>query len=205
MIRTLLVDDHPAFLRGVAEVTRDIGVTVVGEATTGEAAIERYRDLRPQLVILDLRLPSMGGAECVVELLRIDPAARILIFTTYKSDPDLWRAIQAGAAGCLLKDCAIEQLCEAIQTVAGGRPWIDPSLNRRFEELKQTPVLSPRELEILSVLVSGKSNKEAARRLFISEDTVKSHLKSIFRKLSAQDRTEAVVEAMRLGLVRLPE
>jgi two-component system NarL family response regulator len=203
-VRVMLVDDHPAFRKGLAaliESERDL--TVVAEAENGTQALETFRKARPDVVLMDLRLPGMGGVEATIAIRKEFPNARIIVLTTFDMDEDIYRAIQSGAQSYLLKDTPDDQLAETIRAVHAGNPLLPAKVAERLAARRQRPDLSERELEVLQMLLKGCSNKEIGSALFISEDTVKAHLKTLFVKLDVKDRTEAAISAIRHGIVHL--
>ena len=198
------MDDHPTFRMGlVALVESQPDITVVAEAGNGQAAIEQFRLKKPDVVLMDLRMPGLGGVETILALLKDFPAARIIVVTTYDLDEDIHRAIQAGAKSYLLKDMPRELIVETIRAVHRGEHKLPPGVLSRLEQRAQRDELSEREMEVLQLVVKGRSNKEISTDLFISEDTVKYHLKTLFSKLGVQDRTEAAISAIRHGIVHL--
>jgi len=203
-IKLLVVDDHPTFRMGlVALVDSQPDITVVAEAGDGQAAIQQFRQNKPDVVLMDLRMPGLGGVETILAMLKEFPAARIIVVTTYDLDEDIHRAIQAGAKSYLLKDMPREQIVETIRAVHRGDHKLPPGVLSRLEQRAKREELSEREMEVLRLVVKGRSNKEISTGLFISEDTVKYHLKALFSKLGVQDRTEAAISAIRHGIVHL--
>ena len=176
---------------------------VVGQATDGRQAANLWRKHRPGVTLLDLRMPVLDGVGVIDEIRREDASARIVILTTYDSDNDIYRAIKAGAKGYLLKDARREELVDCIRKVNGGETCIPPALMQKLVTGISSEPLTDRETEVLQLLAQGKSNKEIAAKLFISEFTVKGHLRSIFTKLNVLSRTEAISAATRRGLVQL--
>ena len=203
-IKLLVVDDHPTFRMGlVALVESQPDITVVAEAGDGQAAIQQFRQKKPDVVLMDLRMPGLGGVETILAMLKEFPAARIIVVTTYDLDEDIHRAMQAGAKSYLLKDMPREQIVETIRAVHRGDHKLPPGVLSRLEQRARREELSEREMEVLQLVVKGRSNKEISTHLFISEDTVKYHLKALFSKLGVQDRTEAAISAIRHGIVHL--
>jgi DNA-binding NarL/FixJ family response regulator len=186
---------------------------VVGEAGDGEEAIERVRDLRPDVVLMDIRMPKMDGVEATARLMRVEPAPRVLVLTTFDLDEYVFGALRAGAAGFLLKDAPRERLVEAIRVVHNGEALLSPSITRRLIEdfaARTDPIqpptdllaeLTPREREVLVLVAHGHSNSEIAARLVITDATVKSHVGAILLKLGLRDRVQAVVFAYEHGIV----
>lgn len=203
-IRILLADDHSVVRMGLeALITTEPGFCVVGHAADGAEAIAQYRLLRPDVVVMDLLMPRKSGREATAEIRAAFPAARVLILSTSDGDDDVYRALQAGAAGYILKSAPGEQLIPAIHAVMRGEKWIPPEVARSLANRSLREELSPREVQVLSELARGGSNKEIAVSLNITEHTVKAHLKSILAKLPARDRTEAVTVALQRGIIHL--
>ena len=203
-IRILIADDHSVVREGlVSLVKRKPDMTVVGEASNGREAVDLWKEHRPDVTLLDLRMPELDGVGTIKELRQLDENARIVVLTTFDGDEDIYRAIKAGAKGYLLKDVAREALMESIRKVHAGETCMPPALAAKLAERVSGEALSAREIEVLQRIAAGKSNKEIAAELFISEGTVKSHVKSIFSKLDVVSRTEAVATATRRGLIQL--
>jgi two-component system NarL family response regulator len=203
-IKLIVVDDHPTFRMGlVALVGSQPDMTVLAEAGDGSTAIDLYRQKKPDVMLMDLRMPGMGGVETILALLNEFPAAKVIVVTTYDLDEDIYRAIQAGAKSYLLKDMPREEVTETIRAVHRGKHKLPPGVLSRLEQRARREDLTVREMEILQLIVKGRSNKEISSALFISEDTVKYHLKALFMKLGVQDRTEAAISAIRHGIVHL--
>jgi DNA-binding NarL/FixJ family response regulator len=199
MLRILIVDDHPIVREGLgAVVARFPDLTLVGECADGETAVDVYRELRPDVVLMDLRLPKKDGLEATREILREDPQANVLLLTTFQEEGLARRALQAGARGVLLKDASPDELVAAVRAAASGTVTLDPELTGA---LLQKPLLSEREREILSLIALGFSNKEVAKKLYLTENTVKTHLANLFQKLGVHDRAEAVAEGLKRGLL----
>ncbi|MGC7097989.1 response regulator [Amycolatopsis lurida] len=205
MIRILLVDDHPVVregLRGMLDTEPDL--TVVGEAGSGDEAVAQSRVKEPDVVLMDLRMPGLDGVGATRQILRADPSRRVVVLTTYETDADILRAVEAGAAGYLLKDASRAELAGAIRAAARGETVLAPSVAGRLVKQVRTPTgpqLSPREVEVLRLVAKGHTNAEIGRDLHISEATVKTHLLRVFGKLDVSDRTAAVTTAMSLGLL----
>jgi two-component system NarL family response regulator len=203
-IRVLIVDDHPTFRMGLAAlINSQADMTVAAEFERGEQAVEAYRSDLYDVVLMDLRLPGMGGVEATLGIMSRHPEARIVVLTTYDTDEDVYRAIQAGAKSYLLKDMSTEQIIGTIRAVFQGTAELPSTVAQRLDERLQRQGLTAREQEVLLLLVKGRSNKEIAAALFISEETVKSHLKTLFGKLGVRDRTDAAISAIRHGIVHL--
>jgi DNA-binding NarL/FixJ family response regulator len=203
-IRVMLVDDHPAFRKGLAAlIESEPDLRVVAETGNGSEALGLYRRHKPDVVLMDLRLPGMGGVEATLAIREEFPAAKIIVLTTFETDEDIYRAIQSGAKSYLLKDTPEEELSATIRAVFEGQHALPAKVAERLVQRQQRAELSRREMEVLHLLVKGRSNKEIASALSISEDTVKAHLKALFTKLEVQDRTEAAITAIRHGIVHL--
>lgn len=200
----MIVDDHPAFRLGLkAVVQSNPKMLVIGECGDGRDAVELYRKLKPDVVLMDLRLPGLAGAEATMAIRKEFPDARVIVLTTYDSDEDIYRAIQAGAKSYLLKDVPKEEIMRTILAVMAGLEGISPSIRQRLAERERRNELSARELDVLQHLAKGRSNREISRLLGISEETVKTHLKALFLKLGVKDRTEAVIQSARRGIVHI--
>jgi two-component system NarL family response regulator len=177
---------------------------VIAEAADGRQAVELFRQYQPDVTIMDLRLPEMSGVEAIVEIRREFPAAKIIVLTTFDGDENIYRALQAGARGYLLKDMFGEELMDAIRTVYMGKTRIPAAVAQRLAQRMGGPSLTSRELDVLKLIVSGRSNKEIGNELAISEATVKTHINSILSKLGVSDRTQAATTALQRGIVQLP-
>ena len=203
-IRVLIADDHVTVREGLAAmIGRQSDMRVVGEATDGRAAVGQWRKHRPDVTLLDLRMPALDGVAALEQIRLEDASACVVMLTTFDTDNEISRAITAGARGYLLKDAQREELLECIRRVHGGETCIPPSLVAKLAAGISSEALTGRELDVLGLLALGKSNKEIGTNLFISETTVKSHLRSIFGKLNVLSRTEAVAAASRRGLVQI--
>ncbi|MDQ8205678.1 response regulator transcription factor [Pelagicoccus sp. SDUM812003] len=203
-IRILVVDDHPSMRMGIISlVDSQPFMEVVAEACDGEEAIEVYDDVLPDVVLMDLRMHHMGGAEAILSICRKHPAAKIIVLSTYDLDEDIHRAIQSGAKSYLLKDMSVEEIAETIRGVFYGEDVLPRQVAERLAERSQRQLLTEREREVLESLIKGRSNKEIAQSLHVSDETVKSHLKTLFFKLGVRDRTEAAITAIRHGIVHL--
>jgi len=201
--RVLVVDDHSLLRTGVANIiNQEPGLDVVAEAASGQEAIDAFRVHRPDVVLMDLRMPEMEGVEALKRIREIDPSARVIVLTTYDADEDIARALQVGAKAYILKDIAASALITCIRDVLAGKTYLAPSAAAKLAERVTQVQLTPRELASLRLLADGHSNKEIATALTISERTVKSHLGHLFEKLGVTSRTEAVRVATRRGLVR---
>jgi DNA-binding NarL/FixJ family response regulator len=203
--RVLLVDDHPVVregLRGMINAEDDL--TVVGEAGSGAEAVALAESLRPDVILMDLRMPDVDGVTATERILAASPSIRIVVVTTYESDADILRAVEAGAAGYLLKDASRVELADAVRDAARGKTVLAPSVADRLVRFVRQPAsvsLSSREVEVLGLVAKGTTNAEIGRALHISEATVKTHLLRAFNKLDVSDRTAAVTTAMALGLL----
>jgi two-component system NarL family response regulator len=203
-IRILIVDDHSVVREGlVSLVKRKSDMVVVGEGSNGREAVELWKKHRPDVTLLDLRMPVLDGVGAIKKIRELDENAQIVVLTTYDGDEDIYRAIKAGAKAYLLKDTARDALVETVRRVHAGETYLPPQLAAKLAERLSGQALSPREIEVLQRMAAGKSNKEIGAELFISEGTVKTHLKSIFSKLDVVSRTEAVATATRRGLIQL--
>ena len=206
-VKVLISDDHPvvrAGLRGMLSGEPDF--EVVGEAVNGIEAVRQTGALGPDVVLMDLRMPGMDGVEAIDRIHTDYPETRILVLTTYESDADVFRALEKGANGYMLKDAPREDLFEAIRETAVGKSPLNPEVAARLVRRVREPadeLLSVREIEILELVAQGESNKDIAKRLWISDATVKSHVLHIFKKLRVTDRTAAVTVALKRGIIRL--
>ena len=199
-----MADDHPTFRMGlVALIENQPDMKVVAEAGDGHTALELFRQKAPDVVLMDLRMPGQGGVETILALLKEFPEARVVVVTTYDSDEEVFRAIQAGAKSYLLKDMARQQIVTTIREVHTGTFKLPASVASRLDERLRRPELTEREIEVLKLLVRGRSNKEIGVDLGISESTARFHMKAVFQKLEVLDRTQAVIEAIRQGLVHI--
>jgi DNA-binding NarL/FixJ family response regulator len=203
-IRVLIVDDHSVVREGlVSLISRKTDMTVVGEAANGREGVELWKQHRPDVTLLDLRMPELDGVGVIKEIRGSDQKARFVVLTTFDGDEDIFRAIQAGAKGYLLKDVPRDALMDCIRRVHAGETCVPVHLAAKLAERVSGETLSEREIDVLKLMAQGKSNKEIGSALFISEGTVKSHVKSIFAKLNVISRTEAVANATRRGLIQL--
>lgn len=203
-IRVLIADDHITVLEGLAAIiSRQPDMVVVAEASDGRQVVELWRKNRPDVALIDLRMPALDGVSAIEEIRRDDASARFIILTTFDTDNDLINAVKAGAKGYLLKDSRREELLDCIRRVNSGETCLPAALVQKLAASLSREALTSREVEVLEYLARGKSNKEIAAFLGISETTVKTHLGSIFRKLDVLSRTEAIATASRLGLIKL--
>jgi DNA-binding NarL/FixJ family response regulator len=203
-IRIMAVDDHPLIRSGLrAVIASEPDMEMVGEAANGEEAIELYREARPDVVLMDLRMPVMDGLTATLAILREFPDAKIVALTTYEGDEDIHRALSAGARGYLLKDMMRAQLLQVIRTVRSGQRAIPAAIAARLAEYTPRIELTPRELEVLTLMAKGLSNPEIASTLGRTESTMKVHVSNILQKLQVTDRTEAVTVAIQRGILHL--
>jgi DNA-binding NarL/FixJ family response regulator len=203
-IRVLVADDHPVVRTGLAAVlVQQADLKLVAEAENGERAVELYREHRPDVSLMDLRMPVMDGVEAIRAITAEFPEARILALTTYEGDADIRRALEAGARGYLLKDMLLTDVIQAVRTVHVGERVIPDAVAVRLAEFPERSDLTERELEVLQLVARGLSNKEVARAIGRTDETVKIHLKNVFAKLDVADRTEAVTVALTRGLIHL--
>jgi DNA-binding NarL/FixJ family response regulator len=204
MIRILTVDDHPLLREGIAAVFEaQEDMTLVGQASNGREAVESFRRLRPDITLMDLRMPDMSGIEAIAAIRAEFPNARIIVLTTYAGDAQAAAALKAGAAGYLLKSLVRKELLETIRAVHGGKRRVPPEIATEIAEHVADDALTVREIDVLRRVAAGKSNKLIAAELDISEGTVKTHMKSILPKLDASDRTHAVMIALKRGILDL--
>lgn len=200
----LIADDHVMVLEGlVAIIGRQPDMIVVAEAANGREAVELWQKHRPDITLLDLRMPKLGGVGAIEEIRRQDVTARVIMLTTYDTDNEILRAVKAGAKAYLLKDTRRDQLLDCIRKVNRGEICIGQALVEKLAVGMSSEALTGREMDVLKLLARGKSNKEIGVNLYISESTVKTHLRSIFAKLNVLSRTEAITAASRRGLVQL--
>ena len=203
-IRILTADDHPFIRSGVASfLTTDPGMKVVAEAANGEEALEKYRQERPDLVLMDLSMPVMDGIEATRAILAEFPDARIVVLTTYAGDEDIHRALDAGAMGYLVKDMMADEVLNIVRLVTAGRRGIPPVVAAKLAEHTPRIALTARETEVILLVATGLTNAQIGERIGRTEETVKVHVKNILQKLGASDRTEAVTLAVRRGFIRI--
>lgn len=203
-IRILVADDHPSVRDGLASILNaQPDLTVVAEAGTGRETIEQFKLRAPDVLIVDLRMPDGDGIQTIRDLLAINPAAKALVLTTYDTEEDIFNALEAGARGYILKDTTREEIVEAVRQIHAGNRFLPPAIASRLADRVIRPALTPRELDVLRLVSRGRTNKEIAVAIFVSEETVKSHMKGLFQKLGVHDRAEAVGIALQRGLLRL--
>lgn len=201
-IRILVVDDHFIVRTGLLSlINTEPDLTVVGEAGDGDEAVRQFEALRPDLVVMDLRMPGKSGHEVTRRIRQLDPEARVLMLSAFEGDTDIYVALDAGARGYVLKSVTAEELIPAIHAVAAGRRWIPQDIASRLRARNSYEDLTARELDVLVQLARGLANKEIADSLGISEYTAKGHLKSILAKLRVADRTQAVIAAFQRGII----
>ena len=204
IIRVLIADDHSVLAHGLAlllECERDI--TVIGQARNGYEVLELFRQHQPDVTLMDLRMPQLDGVAAITAICAEFNDAGIIVLTTYDGDEDIYRGLRAGAKGYLLKDAEPNELMAAIRTVHSGRKYIPPNIGAKLVERMSNPQLSDRELEVLCLMVAGKSTQEISAALSIAESTVKYHLNNILSKLGVNDRTQAVIAAVKRGIVNI--
>ncbi len=202
-IRVLIVDDHSLVRRGLAAIINmEEDTEVVGEAADGEEAIRQWREIRPDIILMDLRMPNMDGVAAIRGIRAEDPDSGIIVLTTYDHDDDIYAGLRAGAKAYLLKDAQPEELFRCIRAVHAGNAYLQPKLAVKLAQRAQEEPLTEREEQSLKLLAEGLSNRAIGQALHISESTVKSHLKSLFVKLDATSRAEAIALAARRGLVK---
>jgi DNA-binding NarL/FixJ family response regulator len=203
-IRILVVDDHTVVRQGLVALLNTVpDLAVVAEASDGQQAVEAHRKYKPDVTLMDLRLPKLGGADAISLIRQESPGARIIVLTTFDGDEDIFRALQAGAKGYLLKGTDVDELTAAIRSVYAGKSKIPAFVAEKLAERMGGPALTTRELEVLKRIVAGRSNKEIASDLHISEATVKTHINSLLSKLNVSDRTQAATTALQRGIVHL--
>lgn len=204
MLAILIIDDHFVVRSGLAtsiEIEPDL--KVIATSDNGNDAAPLYQKHQPNVVLMDMQLPDINGAQATANIRNIDPDARILIFSTFARDEEITAAFEAGASGYLQKSASREELLTALRLVADGKKYLPPDLAQRLTHLQHGPTITPREREIITLVASGSANKEIAAILGISEDTVKQHVSRILQKLSVKDRAQATAEAIRRGIVKL--
>jgi two-component system NarL family response regulator len=205
-IRILIVDDHPVVRAGLTSMLgTQAELDVIGTASSGEEALAKLRQVEPDVVLLDLRMHGMSGVDTLLAMKQSAHDTRVIILTSFETDEDIYRAVQAGAHGYLLKDTSLREMVEAIRAVHAGKRYIPRDIAARLAERMMRTDLTPREIEILKLLSKGPTNKEIGRALNISENTVKNHVNSIIEKLEVSDRTEAATTAIQRGLISVDD
>lgn len=203
-VKILIADDHPVVREGlVALINRRADMVVVAEASNGREAVEQFLHHRPDVALLDLRMPEMDGVDAITAIRHKIPTARLIVLTTFDEDEDIYRGLRAGAKAYLLKDAPRDDLLECIRAVHVGQTVIPPSIAAKLADRLTTSGLTRREIQVLQLVADGKGNKEIAVALDISEGTIKTHVSSILAKLEAADRTQAVTIALKRGILRL--
>lgn len=201
-IRILVVDDHPVVRAGVAGLVGDQpDMKIVGQASSGREAIQRFRDLHPDVVLMDLQMPDMNGLDAMIAIRDEAPQARVVVLTTYTGDAQVLRAIKAGARGYLLKSALHKELLETIRAVHAGRKTISADASFEFAEHATDEALTPAEVRVLRLIAEGNANKEIAEQLSVSEETVKGQVRNILSKLGAKDRTHAAMIGLKRGII----
>jgi two-component system NarL family response regulator len=203
-LRILIADDHPVVREGLmALISRSPGMTIVAEANNGREAVEQFLLHSPDLALLDLRMPEMDGVDVITAIRQLQPAARLILLTTFDDDEDIFRGFRAGAKAFLLKDAPRNELLECLRAVHSGQTIIPPAIAAKLAYRLSSLALTSRELEVLHLIAEGTGNKEIAATLFIAEGTVKTHVNAVLRKLDAIDRTQAVTTAIKRGILHL--
>ncbi len=204
MIRVLCVDDHPLVRKGIASIlANEADMELVAEAGNGREAVDMFRELRPDVVLMDLRMPQLDGIEATRTIRGDDPEARIIALTSYDGDQDIYRALEAGIRGYILKEMVHTEVVRAIRTVYTGKRLMPPEVAERLSEYFPQVALTPREVEVLSCVARGLANKEIAHKLGTANGTIKMHVQNILEKLGASDRTHAVTLAIERGILHL--
>jgi two-component system, NarL family, response regulator len=203
-IRVLIADDHCVVRKGlIAMISEEPDMEVVAEAETGREAVERFRAHLPDILLLDLRLPELDGVDVVIAIRAEFLTARIVILTTFDRDEDIYRALRAGAKGYLLKDATFDEIVGCVRDVHAGKTCVPAAVATKLAERVGSPELTAREVEVLTLLGAGHSNKEIAALLHVSDETVKTHVKHVLEKLGVVDRTQAAMVALKRGIIRL--
>jgi DNA-binding NarL/FixJ family response regulator len=203
-IRVFCVDDHPLLREGIATlINNQPDMTVVGQGSTGGEAIQGFRELQPDVALMDIRLPDMSGIDAMIAIRNEFPDARVIMLTTSEGDVEIQRALEAGARGYMLKSMPPKDLVDAVRQVHAGKKRIPPAIAAHLADHYADETITAREVEVLEHIAGGNRNRDIAEKLFISEETVKVHIKHIMEKLGASDRTQAVAIALRRGIIHL--
>jgi DNA-binding NarL/FixJ family response regulator len=203
-IRVLVVDDHPVLREGVAVlVSQQPDLLMVGEASTGREALEQFRSTQPDITLMDIKMPDMSGIDAIIAIRQEYPDARIVVLTTYEGDVLAWRALKAGAHAYMLKGNVRKDLADTIRAVHGGARRSEPAIASQLDGQLHDSALTDREVQVLTLIAAGNSNRSIATRLETNEGTVKTHVKNILAKLGTNDRTHAVTVALRRGIIQL--
>jgi two-component system, NarL family, response regulator len=203
-IRILVADDHPIVRQGLVAILNDPpDMSVVAEASNGQQAIEQFRVHQPDVTLLDLQMPEVGGVAAIAAIRAEFPNAAIIMFSIYETDEDIYQGLRAGAKAYLLKDTPCQEILEIIRAVSGGQRYVPAGIGTKLAARMERPNLSDREYEVLSLIAKGKNNKAIAAELNITENTVKFHVTNVMLKLGASDRTQAVVNALQQGIIKL--
>lgn len=205
-IQVLVVEDHNVVREGIVSIIdRQADMTVVAEAKNGQQAVELHSEHSPDVTLMDLRMPQMDGLEAITQIRKNSPKANIIILTTYDTDEDIYQGLQAGARGYLLKDATSAELTKAVRQVNTGKRFLPSDVAAKLIDRMEEEELTPREKEVLELLVGGNGTSQMAKALCVSEGTIKFHINNIFQKLGVSDRTQAVITALRRGLVRITD
>ena len=205
-IKILIADDHPMIRSAISSVIEsEQNMEVVGQASNGHQAVKLFRDCRPDITLMDLNMPIMGGREAIRDIRSEFPDAHIIVLTNYDTDEDVQQGLEAGAMGYLLKDASPEELLDTIRKVHAGEKFVPKHLLDKIEQNRNIPDLSPREISVIQLMKKGKSNRAIGVELGITESTVKSHVKNILIKMGVNDRTQAVRQALQRGILPLDE
>lgn len=203
-IRILVAEDHNVVREGIVSIlNRQKDMTVIAEAKNGQEAVELYQAHQPDLTLMDLRMPKMEGLEAIVQIRQQDAKANIIILTTYDTDEDIYQGLQAGARGYLLKDATTAELAKAVRQVAAGKRFLPSNVAVKLVERMESDELTQRERDVLELMVQGSSTAKLAEMMHLSEGTIKFHINNIFQKLDVNDRAQAIVVALRRGIIRL--
>ncbi|MBD2682315.1 MULTISPECIES: response regulator transcription factor [Nostoc] len=206
LIRVLIADDHPVVRTGLAailEIHPEENIVVVGQASDGQEAIDLFTQLQPDVTLIDLRMPKVDGVGVIIAIRQRFPTAKLVILTTYDSEEDIYRGLHAGAKAYLLKDAPHQDLLNCVRAVHSGESFIPPKISTKFFQRMNLPTLSEREREVVRLIATGRTNQGIAEVLGISEGTVKFHVNNILSKLQVNDRTEAVILALKRGIITL--